>query len=434
MSGKTKKKPAIPHSCEGWNPWAIENLFLRKQGVFSPCNRDSRFRGKGFDWIVFSILLLLLFTPGSQAQNKELTLNGYVKDLFMLYKSEQTIPGLNKDLLALNTIHNRLNMRWYASEKLTAVIEMRNRIFAGSLISEYPPYKDMVDTHKDFFDLSFVPVDQGSWFMHSMIDRAYLDWTSGKWQVTLGRQRINWGINLVWNPNDVFNTFSYFDFDYEERPGTDAVAVKYYTGLTSSAEVVYKPGDSPDEMALAGRYRFSKWSYDFQAIGGWVGPDLILGAGWAGDIKGGGFRGELTHYFPKDDDSEEATVVSVSGDYTLPNSLCLHTGFLYSSHGKTGKAGGIDPLFNQNLSSKYLSLARYALFGQVSYPVTPLLHADLSGILNPGDGSCYAGPSFTYSLHTNLELMLTGQFFFGEDGSEFGDIGQLYFARLRWSF
>lgn len=381
-------------------------------------------------------ILLLFLTVGVQAQNKDLTLNGYVKDLFMLYEPEQSITGMDKTFLTLNTIHNRLNLRWYASEKLTAVIEMRNRILSGSLIADYPQYKDVIDTNKDYFDLSFVPLDQGSWFIHSMIDRAYVDWTSGKWQVTLGRQRINWGINLVWNPNDVFNTFSYFDFDYEERPGSDAIAGRYYTGMTSSAELVYKLGDNPNEMALAGRYRFSKWNYDFQAIGGWVGPDLILGGGWAGDIKGGGFRGELTHYFPRENDSgsEEATVISVSGDYTFPSALYLHSGILYSSHGTTGKAGGVDPLFNQNLSSKYLSLARYALFGQISYPFTPLLNADLSGIINPCDGSCYVGPSFSYSLQNNLELMLTSQFFFGSDGSEFGDIGQLYFARLRWSF
>jgi len=383
-----------------------------------------------------AILLLLCFAPGVQAQNKELTLNGYVKELFMLYKPEQSATGMDKNWVTLNTIHNRLNLRWYASEKFTVVIEMRNRVLSGSLVADYPQYKEVIDIGKDYFDVSFIPLSQDNWFIHCMTDRAYIDWTSGKWQVTLGRQRVNWGINLVWNPNDVFNTFSYFDFDYEERPGTDAVAVKYYTGMTSSAEMVYKPGDNPDETALAGRYRFSAWDYDFQAIGGWVGPDLILGAGWAGDIRGAGFRGELTRYFPRksDSDSEEATVISISGDYTFTSSLYLHAGALYSSHGTTGKAGGIDPLFNQNLSSKYLSLARYALFGQVSYPFTPLLNANLSGIMNPSDGSCYMGPSFSYSLQNNLELMLTGQFFFGSDGTEFGDIGQLYFARLRWSF
>jgi len=234
----------------------------------------------------------------------------------------------------------------------------------------------------------------------------------------------------------VFNSFSYFDFDYEERPGTDAVRVQYYTGMTSSAELVYKLGRHADEMALAGLYHFTRWNYDFQLMGGWVGKDMVIGGGWAGDIAGGGFRGEISHFMPREGrtDSETATVASVSGDYTFSNSLYLHASVLYNSHGKTGKAGGIDPFFNNELSSKYLSFAKYSLFGQVSYPITPLLSSNLTGIANPSDGSFYLGPAFTYSLHDNLELMLTGQLFFGDEGSEFGDIGQLLFARLKWSF
>lgn len=33
---------------------------------------------------------------------------------------------------------------------------------------------------------------------------------------------------MAWNPNDWFNTYNYFDFDYEERPGTDAIRVRVY--------------------------------------------------------------------------------------------------------------------------------------------------------------------------------------------------------------
>jgi hypothetical protein len=77
---------------------------------------------------------------------------------------------------------------------------------------------------------------------------AYLDYTAGKWQFRVGRQRINWGVNLVWNPNDVFNSFSYFDFDYEERPGSDAVRVQYYTGTTSSASWFTKQATMPTRL------------------------------------------------------------------------------------------------------------------------------------------------------------------------------------------
>ena len=384
--------------------------------------------------LLFSIFLFLPFLAISQERNW--TLNGYVKELFMFYSPSESIPGLGTDKLTTNTIHNRLNFRWYTTEKLTVAIELRNRVLSGNLIKEFPDYQSMLETDNGYVDLSFSPIDGDNWFFHTMIDRLYLDWTSGNWQIRAGRQRINWGINTVWNPNDVFNSFSYFDFDYEERPGSDALRVQYYLGMTSSAEIVYKLGENTDEMALAGLLRFSKWNYDFQFIGGWVGPDLVIGAGWAGDIEGGGFRGEVSHFIPRESGSksETATVASISGDYTFSNSIYIQFSTLFNSHGQTGQITGLNPLGNEILSAKTLSFAKYSLFGQVSYRVNPLINGSLSGIINPNDGSFYLGPTISYSLQNNLELMLTSQLFFGEDNTEYGDIGQLFFGRLKWSF
>ena len=384
---------------------------------------------------IIILLFLILSIPGF-SQDRSWTLNGYVKELFMYYKPEQQIEGFNMNEFMTNTIHNRLNFKWYTTDKLTTVIEMRNRIIFGNLVKDFQDYQSSINVDNGYFDLSFVPLDGKSWFLHSMIDRAYLDWNSGKWEIRLGRQRVNWGVNLVWNPNDVFNTFSYFDFDYEERPGTDAARVQYYVGATSSAELVYKIGKSTNDMALAGLYHFTSWNYDFQFLGGWVGSDMVVGTGWAGDIEGAGFRGEITHFIPRQGqtDSKTATVASISADYTFPNSLYIHSSILYNSIGAKGKAGGFDPFFNTNLSAKHLSYAQYSLFGQVSYPITPLFSTNITGIINPNDGSWYFGPALTYSLQSNLELMATSQLFFGEEGTEFGDIGKLVFARLKWSF
>ena len=386
---------------------------------------------KSYIFLIFLILPALAFS-----QERNWTLNGYVKDLQMFYFPGQELPGMDIDHLNTNIVHNRLNFKWYANDKITVVAGMRNRLMFGNILREFPDYRSTVDEDNGWLDLSWVSINAKNGLLHSVIDRAYFDYSSGKWQFRVGRQRINWGVNLVWNPNDVFNTFSYFDFDYEERPGADAVKIQYYTGVTSSAELVFKMADDKRRMALAGLYRFSRWNYDFQVLSGRVGDDYIIGGGWSGDIKGGGFRGEITHFIPRNkaDNPVEATVASISGDYTLKNSLYLHVGALFNSHGTTGKAGGMDLLFNPDRSAKHLSLARAELFGQVSYPFTPLLNGSFSGIINPCDHSFYVGPTFTYSLHNNLELMLTGQLFFGDEGTEFGDIGQLAFARLRWSF
>ena len=380
------------------------------------------------------LFLLLIFPLQAFVQESKWTLNGYVKELYMFYSPENAIPGIDRDYLATNIIHNRLNLKWYASSKLTTVVEMRNRLMFGTLVKDFPDYQSTIDVDHGLVDLSWISAQSSSWFIHSMIDRAYLNYNSGKWQFRVGRQRVNWGVNLVWNPNDIFNSFSYFDFDYEERPGTDALRVQYYTGTTSSAELVYKPGRDQAHTAMAGMYRFTSWNYDFQFIGGQAGNDWIFGGGWAGDIRGAGFRGEFTHFEPLNDRSDRATVASVSADYTFKNSLYLHTSILYNSAGKTGKAGGMDVFFNPEMSAKQLSFARYSLFGQVSKPITPLFSGSFSGIVNPSDGSFYFGPALTYSLLDNLELMLTGQLFFGDAGTEFGNIGQIAFGRLKWSF
>lgn len=387
------------------------------------------------EFLMVPLAMLLLFMPKQAfVQESKVTLNGYIKDMYMYYSPKTAIPESDLNYLWTNNIHNRLNFKWYATSKLTTVVEMRNRLMFGNLVENFPFYKETVDVDYGLMDLSWIVAQDDAWFMHSMIDRAYLDYSSGKWQVTIGRQRVNWGVNLVWNPNDIFNTFSYFDFDYEERPGTDAIRVQYYTGVTSSAELVYKPESNRAGSTIAGMYRFSKWDYDFQFLGGKAGYDWVLGTGFSGDIRGAGFRGELTHFEPSERVSERATVASLSADYTFSNSWYIHSSILYNSAGKEGKAGGMNVLFNSDLSAKQLSFARYSVFGQVSKPITPLFTGSISGIVNPSDHSFYVGPTLSYSLLSNLELMLTGQLFFGEQGTEFGDIGQIGFGRLKWSF
>lgn len=383
---------------------------------------------------LFLSTLLILFSLISFSQ-ENLVFKGYLKYLNMYYHPETEMLGIDADHLGMSLIHNRLNFKWYAAEKITATLEVRNRLFFGQIVKKFPSYNEYVDIDNGYFDLSAVVFTSDVMFLHSNIDRLLVEYSSGKWQASLGRQRINWGINLVWNPNDIFNTFSYFDFDYEERPGTDAVKIQYFTGMTSSAELVYKLGKDANHAALAGMYRFSGWDYDFQFLGGWVGTDFVIGGGWAGDIKGGGFRGEATYFTPreKNSGSAEAFVASVSGDYTLKNSLYLHTGFLFTSNGTTGNAGG-RTFFDQNLSAKSLSFARYSIFAQASYPFTPLFSGSFSGMVNPCDASFYFGPSLTYSLGDNLELMATGQLFFGKPGTEFGEMGQAIYGRLKWAF
>lgn len=94
---------------------------------------------------------------------------------------------------------------------------------------------------------------------------------------------------------------------------------------------------------------------------------------------------------------------------------------------------GTDFFFG-NMSPKTLTRSKFDLFGEVSYPVTPLIKADVSAIFNPNDLSVFTGPSLDFSLTENLELFVMGQLFFGKSLTEFGDYGQMYYLRLKWTF
>jgi hypothetical protein len=242
-------------------------------------------------------------------------------------------------------------------------------------------------------------------------------------------------MGLVWNPNDIFNTYSYFDFDYEEKPGSDAIRFEYYTSGSSAAELVAKLDDS-DSLTLSAMYRANTKGYDLQFFGGFMPTDYLMGAGWSGQVKGAGFRGEFTLFFPKEEltDAKSVLIGSIDADYTLKNSFYLHAAWLYNSAGTTGDAGRGEFLEIRSLTPKDLTDARMSVFGQLMYPVTPLLNASLAGILNPYDLSYFIGPMAELSLRDDLYLMLNAQLFRGEEGTEFGGAGSLVFLRLRWDF
>lgn len=380
-------------------------------------------------------LLLFSFSLSGWSQNEKLVVNGYIKSMQTIYAPETDLIG--NDILSDNLLHNRINIRHYTTDHLTMALEIRNRFMYGEIVKLYPDYGAMLEEDPGFFDLSKTISSGAGYALHTMIDRVYVDYTNGNFQARIGRQRINWGINLVWNPNDVFNTFNYFDFDYEERPGTDAVRLQYYTGAASSTEIVYQPGDSLQSSSFAAMYRINKWQYDYQLMGGYIKDDLVVGFGWSGNISNAGFRGEVTYF--KNQQADTATsgqwVASVSLDYMFSNSFYLHAGILYNSNGTTGKATQQNILLqNEELSVKKLTPARSSLFTQASYPITPLLNADLSWITNPHDRSFYVSPTLSYSLTENLDTMIVGQIFSGNEGTEYGDIGQLFFLRIKYSY
>ena len=377
------------------------------------------------------ILVLFAFSMQIHAQEKQKnwSLNGYVKDMQSILFTE-----VDSDWMNDNLIHNRLNFKWYVTKSLTLDVEMRNRFMFGDFVKYIPGYAKIVDNEQGFIDMSGLIFSEKSFLLHSTIDRAWIDYTKGKFQVRIGRQRINWSQTFAWNPNDFFNTYSFFDFDYEEKPGSDAVKIVYYTGMTSQLEVAVK-ADYKDRLTAAAMYRFNKWGYDFQFIGGvFESDDIVIGGGWSGQLFKGGLRGEFSIFQPIQgtSSSNPALLVSAGYDYTFKNSLMFQTEVLYNLNGKEDGDFDLNEFYFMDLSAKNLSLTKWSFMGMLAYPITPLMNGSVSAMYSPNDKSFFVGPTISYSLAENLDFSLVAQSFFSD--AAMGGKGTFVFLRIKKSF
>jgi hypothetical protein len=280
--------------------------------------------------------------------------------------------------------------------------------------------------------MSWNIVEEQSFLINTTIDRLWLDFHRNKIQVTLGRQRINWGQTLVWNPNDIFNAYSYFDFDYIERPGSDAVRFQYFTSSSSAAELVFKINSDKD-ITAAGLYRFNRWGYDLQFLAGLMNSeDMVIGTGWSGSMGSFSFRGEGTWFYPYENSDEEGTVLITSGvDRIFKDNSLVQIQLMYCNNPLDLDDFG--SLYSKNYTTKDLAFSRFSAFGQFTWAVTPLLNITLAAMWFPDLEGYYAGPSLDYSLGENFDLSIIWQHFNAGMNGENSRIN-LCFLRLKYSF
>jgi len=384
-------------------------------------------------------ILVSLEVFGQEEKPKKFFINGYLKDMI-------SYNDLQDSSLVDNLIHNRLNLRWYPTKNLRFYGALRTRLFIGETTRAIPDFEDFIEYDTYFLDLSTSASNDDAVLLHLIIDRLYLEWIHKELTVKAGRQRINWGIQTVWNPNDIFNAYSYFDFDYEERPGTDAVRLEYYTGVNSSiefaaslpAETVNPNGLETNIFSAAGLFKTNINTYDVQVMAGYSRENWVLGGGWAGNLRSAIFKGEFTYFIPKDESETDprAFVGSVAIEHTLGN-FFYNLSYLYNSAGPTelGPQGLVE-LSSRALTAKNLSPYKHSTFIQGSYQFHPLWNGGLGVMLFPPNEALFLSPFLTWNAMSNFDLDFIVQGFYGEDFAtgEFRALSTSYFLRGKWSF
>jgi hypothetical protein len=378
-----------------------------------------------------TIAFLLFYIPLSLFAQRKPEISGYVSDMPSVIRQTAPQPTWYWE----NLMHNRLNWDWQFAECFSFDASMRNRLI---IADEMLINVDAMDFDKGRVDLTWNYFDAKNVILNTTFDRFNFTFEKDKWKLQLGRQRINWGQTFVWNPNDIFNTYSFFDFDYPERPGCDAFRTTYFHNETASTELAASINHSGKTTAAL-MHHWNWKDIDFQAIGGiFEESDIVLGGAWTGDFNGLNFRGEFSIFQPVKHFSDTTATVaaSVGIDYIFNNSLMLQAEVLYNNNVENSTTGGgLMSMYSAPMSAKMLSICDWNVFTQASYPITSRLNSSVSSMYFVGLDALYVGLSFDYSLFENVDLSLVSQYFTTVNSSATGSMSAcLGFVRLKWSF
>jgi hypothetical protein len=263
-------------------------------------------------------------------------------------------------------------------------------------------------------------------------DRAYTGYRTDRWDIRLGKQRINWGTNLIWNPNDVFNSYNILDFDYEERPGTDALRIQYDLREQRAVDFAYAPAKNGRTVA-AGMYRTHLGAFDLQFSGGMYREQTVAGFGWAGNIGKAGFKGEFNQYL-KNSRKSGQTCAAVTLDYTLKGNWYIFAAGLWQEQ----SAADFNPLGffggESAITPKYLMPYHYSGYLGAMKEISPQWSVQLAAIYGESNESLILFPAATWKVSDDFELLLTGQGYFTRQADTWGNRADALYLRLKYNF
>lgn len=379
--------------------------------------------------LLFLCLYFLALTLRAQEEKPEAAFEGY-----LLYMPSFNITHGFDSILDNHLLHNRLSYKVYPLDNVYFQVDLRNRVFYGDYVDRIPYFKQLVDINNDQLDLSLWLVDGNSVKMLSELDRAYVRFTKKKWDITAGRHRINWGINKIWNPNDIFNPHSFFNFDYQERPASDAVIITYHNNHSSKLEIATKFTDDFEEYTGALLWKVNQKGYDVQLLAGLMENNVVVGTGWSGSINSIGFKGEVSYFSALSVFESDALIASASAEYVFAPEAHILISYYYNSIGvKNTSMEQFALVSSLSYNARNLMPFTSAALIQIAEPISPVFYASMTTIWFPDNGG-YFGPGLTYAASDNIKLEFISQMFTAEDQGVFDPASFQIFLRGIWRF
>ena len=217
----------------------------------------------------------------------------------------------------------------------------------------------------------------------SSIYRAYINYTGDKHMLTLGLQRVPFGVGRIWNPIDVFNPIDITAVETDERKGTEALRYEYAINELSNIDLTL----SKDRQALRVKSFLDVADFALVLIKDNKNDQDIIGYEAEGELLESDItlRSEGGRFLDTKTDEVYYKYI-IGGEYGFENSFVILTEF----H------------LNSRLNSKQLAL-------NLSYQPSPLWFLNFLTLGDiHDDKSIMFSPSFTYSLSDESTLEASG--------------------------
>jgi hypothetical protein len=243
-------------------------------------------------------------------------------------------------------------------------------------------------------------------------------------RITVGKQRIYWGVSRVFKPLDILNQTNYFEPGYE-RAGKNAILGYLSLGDLSGIKVVVQPKYIIKQSLIGGRFGTTLLKHDLglNVFHREQSKMTIVGTELAGEAEIG-YWAEMSHTWLEDEGYFKS---SIGIDYSFPFYLYSMLEYFYDASGEVNPNNyDYSALLRRDrstLAQEYL----YASFGSV---YNPFFRPSVNAIINLNDKGFILMPQVMYSVNDNTEMNLGVNFFFGKAESEFKNIspyqGQVY--------
>jgi len=96
--------------------------------------------------------------------------------------------------------------------------------------------------------------------------RGYVKMETGPFEVSLGRQRVAWGVGRLWTPIDRFSALPPLSLQPDVTPGIDSVDARFNFDGFNYLQLVYAPGGSKREARYAARLHGVLWDADLSLM------------------------------------------------------------------------------------------------------------------------------------------------------------------------